>query len=216
MAAMLRLLAIVLALLVGFGARDAVAQSKPKERRIALGATISTKVPSGDEPASISLRPSFWLGQTSQGWHWKYGLNWYSTELDWAVGNQSTDGGKLNIRPLMVGYGYSHVVGRTTVTAKVLGGYAFTSFSLHPSTVAAYRLNPGVTSVDTAASNTMVLKPEISAWIDLGHKLGLNMSTGYMVARPEVTARTSAGMDRRERIRADRLSIKIGVGYTVF
>ena len=210
---------LAVALVVGVP-DDALAQANgqkvPRESRITLGGTVSTKLPSDGSGLTTSIRPSIWFGQSHEGWGFKYGLNWFSTETDWPVANQVTDGGKLNIRPLMAGYGYTHIMGRTSVSAKVLGGYAFTSFSLNPGTERAYQLNPGITSVEADSSNTFVLKPEISAWVDLGNKFGLHMSTGYMIARPLVSVKTSAGLERRERIDADRLQIKIGIGYSVF
>jgi len=60
-----------------------------------------------------------------------------------------------------------------------------------------------------------VLRPEVSTWIDVTRKIGINLSFGYTVARPEVTIRTSAGTDSR-RIRADMFTLRFGAVYSIF
>ena len=52
-------------------------------------------------------------------------------------------------------------------------------------------------------------------WYDLTKKVGLHGSVGYIVARPDVTVRSSLGEDRRG-IRADQFMVKIGLAYSVF
>ena len=78
-----------------------------------------------------------------------------------------------------------------------------------------YRNALGVATVEADAANTFVLKPEVSTWIDLSPKIGLNISTGYMVARPHVILRTPAGQDKR-RVNADMMMIKVGIVYSIF
>lgn len=60
-----------------------------------------------------------------------------------------------------------------------------------------------------------MLKPEVQAWVDLSRKVGLNISLGYMIARPDVTVSSSLGRDTRA-IRADVLMFKVGAVYSVF
>jgi hypothetical protein len=115
----------------------------------------------------------------------------------------------------MVGYGYSYIIGRAKISANLLGGYAFNSFSMKPTFNDLYRDMRGADSVDARVSNTFVVKPEISSWIDLSEKVGLYMSAGYMRARPSVTVTSTLGEDRR-RIRADMFMFKVGAVYSIF
>jgi hypothetical protein len=78
-----------------------------------------------------------------------------------------------------------------------------------------YRRVRGASTLTTDVSNTFVLKPEVSAWVDLTRKIGFNVSAGYTVARPEVTVLSSAGRDTRS-IRADMFTLRVGAVYTVF
>jgi hypothetical protein len=59
------------------------------------------------------------------------------------------------------------------------------------------------------------VKPEVSTWIDVSDKVGLNVSIGYMVARPTVTLTTALGSDPRA-VRADVVMVKVGLVYSMF
>ena len=96
-----------------------------------------------------------------------------------------------------------------------MGGYAINSFHLGPDFNTLYRQNLGAQGVRTDVSNSFVVKPEISTWTDISRKIGLNVSVGYMVARPDVTVSSSLGNDRR-RINADAFMLKVGAVYSVF
>jgi hypothetical protein len=211
MAAIIRPTVLLALLVVVMAPTEAAAQN---ETHLAVGGTLSTKL-SGDSAPGRVVRPALMLLQGPRdGWNWKFGLNWYSAEVEPDGGaDQRLTFGKLNVRPIMAGYGYSRVAGRATVSAHFLAGYAFTSFSLPPPDAA--RANLGTLPITVNASNALVLRPEMSAWVDLGHRVGLNISAGYMVARPVLTVRTPEGEDRR-RMHADRLLIKVGLGYAVF
>lgn len=127
----------------------------------------------------------------------------------------TTELGELRIRPFMGGYGYTYAIGRTALEANLLGGYAFTSFHLAPSAPDVYRDRLGARSLDADAHNTFVLKPEVGFWVDLSRNVGLNVSAGYMIARPKVTVRSSLG-DSAQRFRADMVMLRVGAVYKIF
>jgi hypothetical protein len=101
------------------------------------------------------------------------------------------------------------------VSAKVLGGFALTSFSLSSPANAAFQSTLQTENVRTSVSDPLVLKPEVSAWINLNDKIGLNISAGEVFARPEVTISGPQGVLKR-RVRADMFMVKIGAVYSVF
>ena len=183
---------------------------------LAVGLNVSLK--DGMDSGSIgntNLGLLWRIGHGSDGWGWHWGLGWYGLDLDQPAGSDRTRFGELHIRPFMAGYGYTRRFGRTSATAKVLGGYAVNSFELQPSFDDAYRRNLGAQGLRADVSNSFVVKPEVSAWIDLNRKVGLNISVGYMVARPDVTVSSTLGSDRR-RIDADAFMLKVGAVYSVF
>lgn len=183
---------------------------------LALGMGVTVReAPS--EGAAGSVKPSLiWrIGHGNDGWGFRWGLNWYATDLTEPVAAANTDFGRLRVRPLMVGYGYERRFGRLLVGGGVIGGYAVTAFRMTTEFNDQYRLKLSATGVRSTVSNTFVVRPEMSAWFDISRKLGLNISSGYVVARPEVTVHSSLGSDRR-RIRADMFNLRIGAVYSVF
>jgi hypothetical protein len=209
---MTRLFAILATILL-WSAPSAVAQSGGN---VAVGMGVSSKA-GIDRETDGHVNPGFlWrIGHGHDGWGWDYGLGWYAADLQQPVGAKSTDFGELHVRPFVGGYGYSKRFGRTQVSGKLLGGYAFNSFHMKPAFDDAYRQARGASSLTTDVSNTFVLRPEVSAWIDVSRKIGLNLSAGYTVARPEVTVSSSAGRDTRH-IKADMLTLRIGAVYSIF
>ena len=188
----------------------ALAQS---EGRFALGASLSAVRPIGGGNASFGPDILWRIGHGKEGWNFKFGLGWFSTELTGRVGEQTMTLGKLNVRPVMVGYGYTRILNkRTKLSANVFGGYALTSLSLRDETDAAYRVRFG-TAPSTDTGNAFVAKPELSLWYDLSPKVGLNMNVGYMFARPDVP--TGLGAER-QRVNADRFSVRMGIAYSIF
>ena len=184
--------------------------------RVAVGASMSSKLAAhSDSDGETNVGFLFRLGQGHDGWGWKYGLNWYSTEIERVAGDVRLTFGELHIRPILVGYGYTRTFKQVKVSANLLGGYAFTSFAVRDDFDLQYRTTHTVGSIDTETSNVLILRPEVSAWRDLNEKLGLNVSIGYIVARPDVTVISAAGRDRRG-VNADMFTFKVGLVYSIF
>ena len=204
---------IWLALLGVLTPAELLAQTKG---RVAVGASMSSKLAAhSDSDGETNVGFLFRLGQGHEGWGWKYGLNWYSTEIERVAGDVRLTFGELHIRPILVGYGYTRTFKQVKVSANLLGGYAFTSFAVRDDFDRQYRTTHTVESIDTETSNVLILRPEVSAWRDLNEKLGLNVSIGYIVARPDVTVISAAGRDRRG-VNADMFTFKVGLVYSIF
>jgi hypothetical protein len=213
---MKRHVAIVLTSLTTLVAVCSTAQAQ-SSGRMAVGVSISAKQGVARDTDG-HINPAFvWrFGHGHDGWGWDFGLGWYAADLQRTVGGAEMEFGELHVRPLMAGYGYSKRISRrTTLSAKVLGGYSFNSFKVTPAYDQAFQQVHGTTTLGTDVSNTVVIRPEISSWIDLSRKFGVTLSTGYSIARPEVTVRTSSGTDSR-RIRADMFTFRVGVVYSIF
>lgn len=186
------------------------------DNHVAIGLDVTQRAPQG--PAghgNTDLGFSWRLGTSTEGWSWTFGFGWYSTEIDHGIGRRNLEFGELKVRPVMAGYGYTHVMGRTSVSAKLLGGYAFNSFHLSAPAADAYRTAQGAPSVSGDVANTFVVRPEVSVWYDLNQRVGLHLGATYVVARPVITIR-SAGTTEAWRYRADSLGITVGFVYSVF
>ena len=201
------------AMLVLIGVREGRAQS---DNTFALGANVSLRG-FNDESARGHNGPGLlWrFGRGDTGWSWQGALNWFSADVDQAIGGSSVRFGQLHVRPIMAGYGYDYRRGRQLFTASVVAGYAFVSMSLAPTAIDAYYDRLGARSVTLETPNTFVVRPGFSVWHDLSEKVGLNVSTGFLVARPRVVVRSTLGDDER-RIRADMFQVKIGLAYSIF
>jgi hypothetical protein len=206
---------ILFALLISCTADAVYAQD---DSRFAVGTALNLKRASEEDArgsTGVGLLWRFGSGR-SEGWGFKYGFSWYTADLDTAIGDSAHhEFGKLRVRPFMAGYGYSKRLGRVQVSAKVLGGFALTSFSLSSPANAAFQSTLQTENVRTSVSDPLVLKPEVSAWINLNDKIGLNISAGEVFARPEVTISGPHGVLKR-RVRADMFMVKIGAVYSVF
>jgi hypothetical protein len=207
----------VFALLIALTAANARAQDAS---RFALGMELTVRASdraSTSDYAHVEFGPGvLWrFGEGKPGWGFHWGLNWFSVDLDRPIGGNATDLGELHVRPIMAGYGYTYVLHHITISADALGGYAFTSMSLAPTALDAYRTSVGAQWATADVSNTFVFKPEIGMWHNVNRKIGLNVNFGYMFARPDVTVTTAAGSETRT-ARADQFIIKGGIVYSIF
>jgi hypothetical protein len=201
------------AVLVLIGVRDGCAQS---DNTIALGANVSVRGFSDKSARGHDGVGLLWrFGRGDTGWSWQWALNWVTSDINQAIAGSTVRFGEMHVRPVMVGYGWSYRRGPQLFTASVVGGYAFVSMALAPVAIDAYYDRLGARSVTLETSNAFVVRPGFSVWHDLSEKVGLNISTGFLVARPRVTVRSTLGEDRRH-IRADMFQVKIGLAYSIF
>jgi len=186
------------------------------DNRFAIGGEAGVRVPGGPDAQGSNTGGLLWRfghGREGFGFHW--GLNWYSTDIDRSVAGRDIELGELRLKPFMAGYGYTHHIGAAAITGALLGGFAFTSFNLAPTAADVYHDELGARTISGDAGAALVARPEVSMWYDLSKKIGLHVSAGYMIARPQVTVSSTLGRDKR-RVNADMLQVKIGLAYAVF
>jgi hypothetical protein len=192
------------------------------DSRFAAGAEFTIRATdraSGEDSAhgGFEIGPLVRFGSLEPGWGVQWGLNWYALDIERPIGGATIELGELHIRPIMAGYGYTWKLRkRSAITADLLGGFAFGSMSIAGPAVDAYRTRMGLNAVDADASNMFVLKPEIALWHDINKKLGLSITAGYMIARPEVTITASSGVVDRRTARADTFILRAGLVYSIF
>jgi hypothetical protein len=134
-------------------AGDARAQTT---NRFAVGANVNTAIAAAPDNTSANHVGFQWrLGHSDGGWGWRFGFNWYSTNIGASVAGTPVELGELHVRPLMFGYGYTHKVRKTAMTASLLAGYAFNKFSLDDRASAVYRVATGHQPVSSGAQNTV-------------------------------------------------------------
>ena len=184
--------------------------------RFAVGPDFAIRAaPDADVRGSEGIGIVWRFGHGHTGWGWHWGLGWYATDVEQPIGSRTVEFGELHVRPVMAGYGYTYTRGKTSVIADVLAGPALVSMTLAPGASDVYRQQLGAQSVRTLATLIVVAKPEVGVWRDISENFGLRVSTGFVVARPQVTIESSLGQDRR-RIRADMLQVRVGLAYALF
>jgi low temperature requirement protein LtrA len=159
-------------------------------KKYAVGVVVTSDAASGGASAGTNIGPLLHI-RNSPGWHPAFGLNWLMADLKMDM--QTAGGaGRLRLRPLMGGISYAWVKDKLSVSPRLIAGYSFN------------RLQglDGATARDSSAA-----KAEIQLWRDLNPRVGMLVSVGYLLARPEVAGRT---------VKADALRAQLGVAYAVF
>jgi hypothetical protein len=185
------------------------------DNRLAVGGSITTRI-AGSSAAAASSNVGFEvrIDHEGDGWGWANSFfGWFDTDIQQPPAVSSSDLGRLRVRPIMFGYGYTKIRGRAAITIDVVGGYSLNSFRLDSSTIADYQRR-GASDIHGEATNTFVVKPELALWYDLNRRIGLRVNGGYLVARPSVTIVSTLGRAAQS-IRADTFLITIGVVYSI-
>jgi hypothetical protein len=142
-------------------------------------------------------------------------LNWYELKFDGPVGDEMTPLGRLKIRPVMGGYGYSLRSGRVAASTTFVGGVSFNSFDEDDRARLAYARQLETTLLRISAANGLAARAELGVWFDIDDRFGLLTSVGYMLARPRITIVTGNGEEER-RLRADAVKLQVGLVYAIF
>ena len=182
-----------------------------------MGANVGMRTPiNGSDAAGAKTVGLLWrFGQGHEGWKWQYGLGWYSTDIAWQIGGERTEIGKLSVKPIMAGYGYTHVMGRKSVSAGISGGYAFNKLTQGAELEDIVQARTSARGATIDVGNAWVLRPGVSFWYNMNEKIGLNVGAHYIISRPRVTFTSSSGSESR-RIDADMFSVKAGIAYSIF
>lgn len=187
-------------------ALDEVAFEPPDDPRLfAIGGSFSWTVPGSDTLGSYgAIGPLMRFGSPS-GTALNIDFNWMSTEL-LDEGRRSL--GRIRVRPIMAGAGYSFRGERASLSLSLVGGYAFNSVVVDEASAAG-----GVLAL--TADNSLAWRPGASVWVDVNRRIAINFSAGYLLARPRV-AFLERGEVVRRTVRADTFLFSTGIAYKLF
>jgi len=187
----MRRTAIILAVALAWFAADAHAQS---EAAIALGLSVASYDPTGH----LST------GQTSIGLAWRVksgnggfgpavGFSWHSLGVQTVAGGERVYLGKLRVRPVMAGVGYSWTRGQWSLQGSVVGGYAFNRLSVDDRARPAVRSALGASFVSFDVEDGLAWRTQVSLWYDVAPRVGVSASIGYFGQRPVLTTTSDMG-----------------------
>ena len=138
------------------------------------------------------------------------GFGWYQGDLTLSGISGDVEVGRLRVRPLMAGIGYTWVKGRVATGVSINAGISFNSIRLNDQ----YRtfFGPG-TEVRVDASNSFVVRPQLRAEYAVARKVGVFSSVGYFFNKFDNVIETPIGRFENE---WDASSFNISVGARVY
>ena len=189
---------------------SASAQVPEIAKRVGIGGSIGGIFPNDDDVnaglaggVSFGLAPAGGLGPT-------IGFGWYEGDLALPRVSGNAEVGRLRVRPLMAGIGYSWVKGRVATGVSINAGISFNSIRLDDQ----YRAFFGSGSeVRVDADNSFAARPQLRVEYAVARKLGVYSSAGYFFTQFDNVIETPVGRFENE---WDASSFNLFVGVMVY
>jgi len=178
---------------------------------VSVGLACSVTMPTSPD-AGTDVGPSVVIRlRGGEGFGPSFALNWFTTPLRTEVGGQEVELGRVSVRPLLFGVGYSrHITYRLRWHTSIGAGVAF-AHARGTGTLKGAFERLGLGPVGVKVSNSFAWRATAGLWIDLGPRLGMTVSLGYLGVRPEITI---TARDADIRYPVDLGSIVTSVGFT--
>jgi hypothetical protein len=174
-------------------------------RMLAVGAAIGWNASAGRTlDPSESIGPLIRLG-SGRGLGLAVGFSWFGSDL-LASDNTEEIIGRVRIKPVMGGLGYTVRNDRVSMSLSAVAGLAFNS------------VVPGESigrAVPLDVTNSLAWRPAVSFWFDASGRVALNASAGYVMTRPQLSVLRDGEVVRR-RLEADTFLLRVGMAYKVF
>jgi hypothetical protein len=179
-------------------------------KRVGIGGSVGGIFPIDEDVnagrafgVSFGLAPEAGFGPT-------IGFGWYEGDLTLSGVSGDADVGRLRVRPLMAGVGYTWVKDRVAMGVSFNAGISFNSIRLNDQ----YRtfFGPG-TEVRVDASNSFAARPQLRVEYAVARKVGVYSSAGYFFTEFDNVIDTPIGRFENE---WDASSFNIFVGVTVY
>jgi hypothetical protein len=125
--------------------------------------------------------------ETTDGWSWglKSGLGWSKRKTSTHIGGIPTELGKLQTILIMGGGQRAFRQGPWQVGFSVVAGPSINHFDVDGAAREAYQSRLGQTLGDIKVKTSLAVRPEVSAWYDLGKWFAVGGSVAYIVNRPK-------------------------------
>jgi hypothetical protein len=134
------------------------------------------------------------------------GLSWFQAELQSLAGRPDVLT-RVQIKPLMLGVGYTAASERMSFTTSVVGGYAWNSLTVTDTGTAA--------GLPVEVDNSLAWRPGASLWYDVNRRTALNFTVGYVITRLQLTVLEAGRLEKR-RVRGDTTIVHAGIAYKLF
>lgn len=138
------------------------------------------------------------------------GFGWYEEDLTLSGVSGNRDVGRLRVRPLMAGVGYTWVKERVAVNASINAGISFNSIRLDDEYRAFF--GPGA-QIRVDSSNSFAFRPQLRFEYAAARKVGVYTSAGYFFTEFDNVIDTPVGRFEDE---WDARSFNLFVGVMVY
>ena len=187
----------------GAGAEALEPQDNPG--LLALGGAIGWSTPDATAlKTRVALSPLIKLG-SGRGLGWTLGFDWFQAELQSLTGQRVLT--RVAVKPIMIGLGYTLAFERASLSASVVGGYAWNSLSVTDTGVAA--------GLPVEVGNSLAWRPGLSFWHDLTRRTALNLTAGRVMTRLTLTVLENGRLETL-RMRGDTTIVHAGIAYRLF
>jgi hypothetical protein len=189
----------------------AAAQS---EGRVSAGASVTLNATTDDDVGSVfSVGPLVRLNPR-RGWGVAGALNWFRADLSDPSGVDAPFG-RLRVRPLMGGVGYTIGPDRVLTTFSIVAGPSFNSVDFEDEFLD--RVPPGLSAPAIDVDHSFAVRPGVSVTYTVAPRVGITGFGGYLINRPEVTfIPPGGGPEITDRWKADSVVLSVGVVYSIF
>ncbi len=173
---------------------------------LALGAAIGWTDPrTAALKRRVTLSPLIRLG-SGTGFGLAVGLSWFQAELQSLAGRPDVLT-RVQIKPIMLGAGYTIASERVSLSASVVGGYAWNSLTIADTGTAL--------GLPVEVDNSLAWRPGVSLWYDVNRRTALNLSVGHVITRLRLTVLEGGRLEKRP-VRGDTTIVHAGVAYKLF
>ena len=187
----------------------AVAQT---EGRFTVGPQVTWHRPVGNEldnSVSYGVAYSLTRPKTHDGWGPDFGFGWFAADLAGPLA------GRVTVRPLLGGYGYTMVRGKFRTHVAALTGPAFVKVKVNDAERAVWSASLGKPVDGVDVKNSWVIKPGARLTYSILPRVGIFGSVDYEVARLTMQVRTG-GQTTERKVKGDVVNLKVGASFGLF
>jgi hypothetical protein len=150
----------------------------------------------------------------SKGWGFAVAFHWFEARVDARLVGGEGPLGRIAVRPLMFGVGYTAVRDRISVSPSFVAGPALNTLVITDEASDRFQLG-GSSFQKTIGTVSIAVRPGVTVTYALYPRLGLTASGGYIWNRPRLVLRTPEG-DVSQRGRTNGLLLSGGIVVTIF
>jgi hypothetical protein len=185
---------------------DDLSELQPNPTLLAAGGSFGWSTPRAPTlQTRASVSPLVRLG-SGRGLGPALGFDWFHADVR-SSGAQGAILSRVHVKPVMLGVGYTLTAERLSVAPSLVAGPSFNSLTITDIGVAA--------GVPVEVDNSLAWRPGVSVWFEMGRRLAVNVSGGYLMTRLRITALEGGRLVKRDE-RGDTALVRAGLAYKLF